>query len=101
MVRRLSRPGSPPRARSLPVPEGRPPILDEDADLRSGLAALGPAALRELRDVLTWPESWRDALLRALVGRPGTEPLARLIAIADTDKVAQLRLQRAIRDLKV
>jgi hypothetical protein len=34
-----------------------------------------------------------------LVGRPGAEPLAQLIAIADTDKVAQLRLLRAIRDL--
>ncbi len=29
----------------------------------------------------------------------GTEPLAQLIAIADTDKVARLRLLRALRDL--
>ena len=75
-------------------------IDDEDADLRSSLAALGPDALRELQDVLTWPEPSRDALLRSLVGRSGTEPLAQLIAIADTDKVARLRLLRAIRDLE-
>jgi hypothetical protein len=38
-------------------------------------------------------------LLRSLVGRPDAEPLAQLIAIADTDMVARLRLLRAIRDL--
>ena len=37
----------------------------------------------------------------SLVGRPGSEPLAQLIAIADTDKVARLRLLRALRDLEV
>jgi hypothetical protein len=100
MFGRSSRPGSRIGARSRFAAAGeRPPLNEEDADLRSGLASLGPAALRELREVLTWPEPWRDALLRMLVGRPGTEPLAQLIAIADTDKVAQLRLLRAIRDL--
>jgi hypothetical protein len=74
-------------------------LIDEDADLRSSLAALGPDALLELQDVLTWPELSRDALLRSLMGRAGTEPLAQLIAISDTDKVARLRLLRAIRDL--
>ena len=37
--------------------------------------------------------------MRVLVGRRGTEALAQLIAIADTDTVARLRLLRAIRDL--
>ena len=74
---------------------------DEGADPRSNLAALGPDALRELHDVLTWPQPSRDALLRSLVGRAGTEPLAQLIAIADTDKVARLRLLRALRDLGI
>jgi hypothetical protein len=73
--------------------------FDEDADLRSSLTALGPDALSQLQDVLTWPEPSRDALLRSLVARPGTQALAQLIAIADTDKVARLRLLRAIRDL--
>ena len=81
------------------APDDWPPLIDEDAGLRSKLGALGPAALRQLRDVLTWPQPRRDALLRALVGRRGTEPVAQLIAIADTDKVARLRLLRAIRDL--
>ena len=81
------------------APHDRPLAIDEDSGLRSRLAALGPAALRDLRDVLTWPQPRRDALLRSLVGRRGTEPLAQLIAIADTDKVAQMRLLRAIRDL--
>jgi hypothetical protein len=43
----------------------------------------------------------RDALLRSLVDRAATEPLAQLIAIADTDKVARLRLLRALRDIGV
>jgi hypothetical protein len=45
-------------------------LMDEDADLPSSLAALRPDALRQLQDVLTWPEPSRDALLRSLVGRP-------------------------------
>jgi hypothetical protein len=73
--------------------------LDEDVDLRSSLAALGPAPLRELCDVLTWPQPSRDALLRSLVNRPGAGPLAQLIAIADTDNIARLRLLRALRDV--
>jgi hypothetical protein len=44
-------------------------MIGEDADLRSSLAALGLAALRQLHDVLTWPEPSRDALLRSLGGR--------------------------------
>src|SRR4051794_35002893 len=60
-------------------------LADEDIDLRSSLAALGPDALRELQDVLTRPEPSRDALLRSLLARPGTEALAQLIAISDTD----------------
>jgi hypothetical protein len=81
------------------APHGLPLEIDEDAHLRGSLAALGPAALRELRDVLRWPPPRRDALLRLLVGRPRVEPIAQLIAIADTDEVARLRLLRAIRDL--
>lgn len=75
-------------------------LVDEDADLRSSLAALGPAALRELQDVLTWPQPQRDGLLRSLVGRPELGSLAQLIAIADTDKVARLRIFGAIRDVE-
>jgi hypothetical protein len=59
-------------------------MVDEDADFRSSLATLGPAALRELEDVLTWPEPSREALLRSLVGSADAEPIAQLIAIADT-----------------
>src|SRR3954462_15561713 len=36
-----------------------PPELDEDASLRIGVAKLDPAARRQLREVLTWPESRR------------------------------------------
>jgi hypothetical protein len=43
-------------------------LLSEDANLRSSLAELGPAALRELQDVLTSPKPSRDALLRSLLG---------------------------------
>ena len=64
----------------------------------STLAALGPEALRELQDVLTWPQPRRDEILRSLVGRRHLEPLAQLIALADTDNSARLRLLRAIRE---
>jgi hypothetical protein len=75
-------------------------MIDEDAELRSSLAALGPDALLELQEVLTWHGPSRDTLLRSLFGRHGTEPLAQLIAIADTDRVARLRLLRALRDVR-
>jgi hypothetical protein len=74
-------------------------LIDEDADIRSNLAALGPDALRELQDVLSWPQPRRDEFLRSLVGRRHLEPLAQLISLADTDPVVRLRLLRAIRDL--
>ena len=38
-------------------------------------------------------------MLRSLVGRVGTELLAQLIAIEDTENAVCLRLQRAIRGL--
>ena len=90
---RFPHPGLDPRPGELPQ------TIDEDARLRAGLAALGPVAVRELRDVLTWPEARRDALHRALVGRPGAEALAQLLAVATDDKVAELRMLRAIRDV--
>jgi hypothetical protein len=73
--------------------------LDEDADVRSHLAALGPAALAELRRILEAPD--RTLVLRALLARPSSQDLATLIATADTDEVVRLRLLRAIRDLGV
>jgi hypothetical protein len=50
---------------------------DEDADIRSHLAALGPAALDELRRVLEAPSIYRSAVLRALTARPPSADLAR------------------------
>jgi hypothetical protein len=76
-------------------------LIDEDRVLREHLAVLAPAALRELQDVLTWPQPQRDEFLRSLVGRRHLEPLAQLIALADTDNSARLRLLRAMRDLSV
>jgi len=49
-------------------------LIDEDRDLRNDLSALGPAAIRELQDVLTWPQARRDALLRSWVGRAFLDP---------------------------
>jgi hypothetical protein len=80
--------------------EGVTPF-DEDADLRLNLAALRPAALRELQDVLSWPQPKRDAFVRSLVGSRNLDSLAQLLAIADTESVVRLRLLRAIRDLGV
>jgi hypothetical protein len=84
--------------RSKPGTGANSPI-DEDADLRSCRVASVPDAPRQLHEVLTWPEPQRDALLHSLVCRRELEPLAQLIAIADTDKAARLRLLRALRDL--
>jgi hypothetical protein len=74
-------------------------LIDEDRELRDNLASLDPDALRQLRGVLTWPRPSRDTLSRSLVGRSNLEPLAQLIAIADTDEVARIRLLRALPDL--
>ena len=72
--------------------------FDEDADIREHLAALGPAALAELRRILEQKDStYQTAVLRALSGRPTNADLATLIAMADTDEVVRLRLLRAIR----
>ena len=68
--------------------------FEEDGELRSAVAALA-YALSDLQGVLSWPEPRRDAL-QALARRPAElEPLAQLIAIAESDKVAGLRLLRA------
>jgi len=48
---------------------------------------------------LNWPPEKREELLRRLVGRPELEHRATLIAIADSDPGARLRLLRALRDL--
>jgi hypothetical protein len=73
--------------------------FEEDAEIRSHLAALIPAALDELRRVLEAPGTYRTAVLRALTARPASAELATLIAMSDTDEVVRLRLRRAIRDL--
>jgi len=69
-------------------------MIDEDADLRSKLAALGPDALRELQEVLTWPEPRRDALLRSLVGRPEQARGGRGALAAETAEPASSRRLR-------
>ena len=75
--------------------------FDEDADIRSDLAALGPPALAELRRILEAPSPYRTQVLQALMARTTSSDLATLIAMADTDEVVRLRLLRAIRDLGV
>ena len=64
-------------------------------------AALGPAALDELRRIFEASSTDRTAVLRALTARPSSTNLATLIAMADTDEVVRLRLLRSIRDLGV
>ena len=76
-------------------------LIDEDADIRSHLAALGPVAPAPLRRILEAPSIDRTEILRALTPRPTAADLATLIAMADTDEVIRLRLLRAIRDLGV
>jgi hypothetical protein len=75
-------------------------MIDEDADLRSNLAALGPGALGELETVLKAPQTDRDEMLHQMVARPDLGDLAQLIAMADADEVVRLRLLRALRDLR-
>ena len=65
------------------------------------LAALGPAALAELRRILEAPSTRRTDSPRARTARPTSAELATLIAMADTGEVVRLRLLRAIRDLGV
>ena len=76
--------------------------FDEDADVRSHLAALGP---RGARRAAPHPRGSFDLPHGDPSGAHGaTRPprdLATLIAMADTDEVVRLRLLRAIRDLGV
>jgi hypothetical protein len=73
--------------------------LDEDYDLRNNLAALGPAALKELHEMLSLPQERRDDLLRSAVGKPSLRDLSTLIAMASSDRSIERRLSRAIRDV--
>ena len=75
--------------------------FDEDAEVRSHLAALGPAALAELRRIFEAPATYCTTVLQALTARPTSADLATLIAMADTYEVVRLRLLRVIRDLGV
>lgn len=75
--------------------------VDEDADVRSHLAVLGPSAHAELRRILEASSAHRTEILRALTARLASANLATLIAMADTEEVVRLRLLRAIRDLGV
>jgi len=52
-------------------------LLDEDADIRSHLAALGSPALAELRRILERPSADRTEILRAFTARPASADLPR------------------------
>jgi hypothetical protein len=75
-------------------------MLDEDADIRAGLAVLNPAALADLRRVLEAPSTYRNEILKAVMAWPGSDEIATLIAMADTDETVRLRLLRAMRELE-
>lgn len=66
-------------------------MLDEDADLREYVAALGPGALADFRRVLEGQQTCGDALLREFIARPQLADLATLIAMADTGDIVGLR----------
>jgi len=74
-------------------------LIDEGANIREGLSVLPPEARAELERVLNWPSEKREELHGRLVGLPELEHMATLIAIANADPVARLRLLRALRDL--
>ena len=78
---------------------GAPAVMDEDAELRTNLAGLGPGAMADLQRVLEESAEYRREILVSLMGRPGYSELATMIAMADTDEVVRLRLLQAIRRL--
>ena len=76
-------------------------MTDEDADLRSDLAALGPQGFAALGRILSDPDKL-DAAPGQLLAEPQTprvHDLSTFVAMAATDEVVRLRLLRAIRDL--
>ena len=75
--------------------------FNQDADIRSDLAALDPVALSELGRIREVPSPYRTQVLQALMARTTSSDLATLFAMADTDEMIQLRLLRAIRDLGI
>jgi hypothetical protein len=63
-------------------------LIEEDADIRQNLVALGEPALSELCGILEGTQPYHD--LRAIVARPPARELATLLAMADTDEVVRL-----------
>lgn len=73
--------------------------MDEDAELRSKLAGLGPAALQALERVLDAPADQQGQILRRLMSEPGGDQIAQLISLALMDEAASRRLRLAIKDV--
>ena len=55
--------------------------VDEDADLRASLAALGLDALRQLQDVLTWPQTFQSARSRLVDREPPHSRIRRCVLL--------------------
>jgi hypothetical protein len=72
----------------------------EEAEIRSHLAALSPAALAELRRKLEASPTDRTLVVRPLPAGATGADLATLIAMADTDGVVRVRLCRAIGEVQ-
>lgn len=72
--------------------------MDEDELLASQVRQLGEPAIRELHRYLTAPREAQTDILRQLLVRPEHDDLMQLLAIANVDEVARLRMLRAIRD---
>ena len=75
--------------------------FDEDADIRSHLAALGRPRVGRVAPRPRGSLALPDPGPAALTARAISSDLATLIAMADTDEVVRLRLLRTIRDLGV
>ena len=66
--------------------------------LASQVRQLGEPAIKALHRYLTAPREAQTDVLRQLIARPEHDDLMQLLAIANVDEVARLRLLRAIRD---
>lgn len=71
---------------------------DEDEELASQVRQLGEPAIKDLHRYLTAPPEAQTDVLRQLIARREHDDLRQLLAIANVDEVARLRLLRAIRD---
>lgn len=95
----MARLGRMTRSRRCPAGHGSSPIRRDRGDRARVVAALGPAAARELLEVLDRSDADRDGLIGRLHARSDAEWLAELLMDLE-DEVGEISRLRLIEELR-